>query len=52
MKESIGEIQQLLREIVAHLKSGTKPDSRKAASKLKRIADLASTSVLTIRAHR
>jgi hypothetical protein len=52
MNESIREIQQLLQETVGHLKSGTKPDSREAASKLKRIAALASTVALMIEGRR
>lgn len=52
MNESIGEIQRLLQEAVGHLKSGTKPDLREAASKMKRIAALASTLALTIEGRR
>jgi hypothetical protein len=48
MNESIGEIQRLIQEIVAHLSSGTKLDARKAAGKLERIAAIASTAALTI----
>jgi hypothetical protein len=43
MNESISEIQRLLQEIVGHLKSGTKADTRKVVAKLERIAALAST---------
>ena len=43
MDETIREIQHLLKEAVGHLQSGTKPDSREAANKLKRIVALAST---------
>lgn len=52
MNENITEIQRLLHEIVGHLKSGTKSDSREAATKLKRIAALASTLALTIEGRR
>ena len=50
MNESMSEIQRLLQEIADHLKSGTKTDTRKAVAKLERIAALASTLALTIRA--
>jgi len=52
MNESIGEIQRLIQEIVAHLSSGTKADARKAVAKLERIAALASTTALTIQIQR
>ena len=52
MNETIGEIQRLIREIVAHLSTGTKTDARKAVAKLERIAALASTAALTIQIHR
>jgi hypothetical protein len=52
MNESIGEIQRLLQEIVAHLSSGTKTDVRKAVVKLERISDLASTAALTLQIQR
>lgn len=52
MNESISEIQRLLQEIADHLKSGTQTDTRKAVAKLERIAALASTFALTIRARR
>jgi hypothetical protein len=52
MNESISEIQRLLQEIVGHLKAGTKTDTRKAVSKLERIAALASTLALMIQAAR
>jgi hypothetical protein len=52
MNESIGEIHRLLQEAIALLKSGTKPDAREAANKLKRIAALASTVALTIEGRR
>lgn len=52
MNGSISEIQQLLQEIADHLNSGTTTDTRKAVTKLERIAALASTLALTIRAAR
>jgi hypothetical protein len=52
MTESIGEIQRLLQEIIAHLSSGTKTDARKAVAKLERVAALASTAALTIQVQR
>jgi hypothetical protein len=52
MNESIREIQRLLEEATGHLQSGTKPDSREAANKLKRIAALASTLALMIEGRR
>jgi hypothetical protein len=52
MNESIGEIKRLLKEIVVNLKTGTTADTRKAVAKLERIAALASTLALTIRAAR
>jgi hypothetical protein len=52
MNESISEIKRLLPEIVEHLKVGTTADTRMAVAKLKRIAALASTLVLTIQAAR
>ena len=50
MNENISEIQRLLQEIVGHLKSGTKADTRKVIAKLERIAALASTLALTVHA--
>jgi hypothetical protein len=50
MNESINEIERLLREITSHLSAGTKMDTRKAVTKLQRIAALASTSAFTIQA--
>ena len=52
MNETIGEIQRLIREIVAHLNTGTKMDARKAVAKLERIAALASTAAVTIQIQR
>ena len=52
MNGSISEIRQLLQEIADHLTSGTTTDTRKAVTKLERIAALASTLALTIRAAR
>lgn len=48
MNESISEIQRLLQEIADHLKCGTKTDTRKAVTKLERIATLASTLALAL----
>ena len=44
------EIQDLLREIVEHLKADTKADKRKAIGKLERIAAVASTFAFTLKA--
>jgi hypothetical protein len=52
MNESIGEIQRLLQEIVGHVKAGTTTDTRKAVTKLERIAALASTLAHTIQVAR
>jgi hypothetical protein len=52
MNESISEIQRLLQEVAGHLKAGTTADARKAVAKLERIAVVASTWALTIRARR
>ena len=43
---------QLLREIVAHLSSGTKVDARKAIAKPERIAALAATAAFAIQLQR
>jgi hypothetical protein len=52
MNDSMREMQRLLREIAEHLSSGAKVDARKAVTKLQRIADLASTSALSIQMRR
>jgi hypothetical protein len=52
MNESVSEMHRLLKEIVDHLKAGTTSETRKAVSKLERIATLASTLALTIQATR
>jgi hypothetical protein len=52
MNESISEIQRLLREIVGHVKAGTTSDTRKAVTKLERIAAVATTLALTLQAAR
>ena len=52
MNESIVEMQRLLTEIVGHLQADTKADKRKAAAKLERMASLASTVALILRAQR
>jgi hypothetical protein len=51
-EESVREIQRLLQEIVDHLKAGTTTDTRKAVTKLERIAALASTMALTLQTAR
>jgi hypothetical protein len=51
MNESMSEIQRLLQEVPTP-KSGTQTDTRKAVAKLERIAALALTFALTIRARR
>jgi hypothetical protein len=48
MKESIVEAQQLLEQIIGHVKAGTRADIRQAAAKWARIAAIASTSALTL----
>jgi len=52
MNESISEIQRLLGEVADHLRAGTPADARKAVAKLERIAALASTLALTVKAAR
>jgi hypothetical protein len=52
MNEGIGEISRLLNEVAEHLKTGTTADARKAIAKLERIAALASTLALTLKAGR
>ena len=52
MNEALAEIQRLLQEIAAHLGAGTRTENRKAATKLERIAAVASTSALTIQVRR
>jgi hypothetical protein len=52
MNESISEIQRLLQEIVGHVKVGTTSDTRKAVTKLERIAAVATTLALTLQAAR
>ena len=37
MNESVGEIERLIQEIVAHLSSGTKMDARKAVVRTVRL---------------
>ena len=44
----LGEMQRLLGEIAELLKSGSKPDRRKAATKLQEIAAIATTLGFTI----
>ena len=49
MNESIATIDRLLREVVEHLKSGTKADKAAAVSKLQRISSIASTMAFTVK---
>jgi hypothetical protein len=44
----MGEMQKLLTEISEHVKSGSKADNRKAATKLKQLAAIATTMGFTI----
>ena len=48
----LGEMQQLLSEIAEHIKSGTKPDRRKAAVKLQQLAGIATTMGFVLAPHR
>ena len=43
MNESIAQLDTLLRDVVEHLKAGTKPDRRAAVLKLERLAAVATT---------
>jgi hypothetical protein len=52
MNEGIGEIKRLLHEVAEHLKTGATADTRKAVTKLERIAALAATLALTLKAGR
>jgi hypothetical protein len=52
MNESIVEMQRLLKEVVSHLQADTKADKRKAAGKLERMASLAATLALMLKAQR
>jgi hypothetical protein len=52
MNEGIGEINRLLHEVAEHLKTGATADTRKAVAKLERIAALAATLALTLKAGR
>jgi hypothetical protein len=52
MNEAINEIQRLLQEIVELQNSRTMTNTRKTVAKLERIAAVASTLALTIRAGR
>jgi hypothetical protein len=52
MNESIVEIQRLLKEVIGHVQADTKADKRKAAAKLERMAALASTLALMLKAQR
>ena len=48
MNESIVEMQRLLKEVIGHVQA----DKRKAAAKLERMAALASTLALMLKAQR
>jgi hypothetical protein len=52
MHEGIAQLDGLLRDIVDHLKAGTKPDRRAAALKLDRLAAVATTLAFTIKSTR
>jgi hypothetical protein len=52
MRDSVIEMQLLLKEVVDHLQVGTKPDKRMAVAKLESMASLASTLVLILKAQR
>ena len=52
MNESISEIQRLLKEVIDHMQADTKADKRKATAKLERMASLASTLALMLKAQR
>jgi hypothetical protein len=52
MNESIAKLDSLLRDVVDHLKAGTKPDRRAAALKLDRLAAVATTLAFTIKSTR
>ena len=52
MNESIAQLDGLLRDVVDHLKAGTKPDRRAAVLKLDRLAAVATTLAFTIKSTR
>jgi hypothetical protein len=52
MNESITMLDNLLRDVVEHLKAGTKPDRRAAVLKLERLAAVATTLAFTIKSTR
>jgi hypothetical protein len=52
MNESIAKLDDLLRDIVEHLKAGTKLDRRAAVVKLDSLAAVATTLAFTIKATR
>jgi hypothetical protein len=52
MNESIAQIDSLLRDVVDHLRAGTKPDRRAAVLKLDRLAAVATTLAFTIKSTR
>ena len=49
MNESLARINQLLREVAAHLQAGTSTDKSAAAAKLQQIATEATTLAFTIK---
>lgn len=52
MNESITKLDSLLRDVIVHLKAGTKPDRRAAVVKLDRLAAVATTLAFTIKSAR
>jgi hypothetical protein len=46
----LAEMQQLLKEIAECLKAGSRPEKRKAIVKLERLAAIAGTLALTLKA--
>lgn len=50
MNESIIEMQRLLKKVISHVQAGTNADKRKAVAKLERMASLASTLALMLKA--
>jgi hypothetical protein len=52
MNESITMLDNLLRDVVEHLKAGTRPDRRAAVLKLERLAAVATTLAFTIKSTR
>ena len=52
MNDSLATIDSLLREVVAHLKAGTRADRSAAAAKLERLSAVAATLALTLKLSR